>query len=315
MKLPKKAKIVEVGPRDGFQNEKQFIPTERKIQIINALARTGLKNIQVTSFVHPQAVPQLADAEEVMSRIERLPGISYRILAPNLKGVQRALGFRPDKINLMMSVSESHNRANGNRSIEESLGDFEKVVPMITEAGIAPAGGMACTFGCPFEGKISIRQIERVVDRYIAMGIKTIGLSDTIGSANPQMVYDVCSRMKDRYPDIDWTTHFHNTRDLALANILAAMEAGMDEFDAAIGGLGGCPYAPNASGNISTEDLVNMMDEMGIETGIDQDALLAVSEMLREVVPHSLSSAIVKAGKPWLLKKAPERQVKVGLEA
>jgi hydroxymethylglutaryl-CoA lyase len=312
MKLPKKVTIVEMGPRDGFQNEKQFIPTEKKVQIINALSRAGLKNIQVTSFVHPKAVPQLADAEEVMSRIERLPGASYRILAPNLKGVQRALAFRPDKINLMMSVSESHNRANGNRSIEESLGDFEKVVPLIREAGSEPTGGMACTFGCPFEGKISIQQIERVVDRYIAMGIKTVGLSDTIGSANPQMVYEVCSRMKDRYPDIQWTMHFHNTRDLALANILTAMEAGMTVFDAAVGGLGGCPYAPNASGNISTEDLVNMMDEMGIETGVDLDALLVVSKMLREVIPHSLDSAILKAGKPWVLKKAPEKQVKVG---
>ncbi len=196
--------------------------------------------------------------------------------------------------------------------IEESLGDFEKVVPLIREAGIEPTGGMACTFGCPFEGKISIQQIERVVDRYIAMGIKRVGLSDTIGSANPQIVYEVCSRMKDRYPDIKWTMHFHNTRDLALPNILTAMEAGMTVFDAAIGGLGGCPYAPNASGNISTEDLVNMMNEMGIETGVDLDALLVVSGMLREVIPHSLDSAIVKAGKPWVLKKAPEKQVKVG---
>ena len=312
MNLPKRVTIVEVGPRDGFQNEKQFIPTDQKIHIINALSRTGLKNIQATSFVHPRAVPQLADAEEVMSRIDRLPGISYRILTPNLKGVQRAIPFKPDKINLMMSVSESHNRANGNRSIEESLSDFERIVPMICEAGIAPVGGMACTFGCPFEGKISIQQIERVVKRYIEIGIRAITLSDTIGSANPKQVYEIASHLKDRYPEVEWPMHFHNTRDLALANILAAMDAGMTEFDGAVGGLGGCPYAPNASGNIATEDLVNMMAELGIDTGVDLDSILQVAEMVKGLVPHPLYSSLAKAGKPWRLIKAPERQAKIG---
>ena len=312
MKLPKRVTIVEVGPRDGFQNEKQFIPTDRKIEIINALGRTGLRVIQATSFVHPKAVPNLADAEEVMRRIDRAPGVLYTVLAPNAKGVQRAMAFQPAKINLMMSVSESHNRANGNRTIEESLRDFETLVPMILEAGVKPVGGMACTFGCPFEGKISIAQIMRVVDRYIAMGIKEAGLSDTIGSANPKLVYDVTSRMLDRYPQLQWHTHFHNTRDLALANILAAMQAGITEFDSSIGGLGGCPYAPNASGNISTEDLVNMMNEIEVETGIDLDALLAVSEMVKKVIPHPLNSAMSQAGKPWVLKEAPAEQQKIG---
>ena len=312
MNLPKRVTIVEVGPRDGFQNEKQFIPTDQKIHIINALSCTGLKNIQATSFVHPRAVPQLADAEEVMSCIDRLPGISYRILTPNLKGVQRAIPFKPDKINLMMSVSESHNRANGNRSIEESLSDFERIVPMICEAGIAPVGGMACTFGCPFEGKISIQQIERVVKRYIEIGIRAITLSDTIGSANPKQVYEIASHLKDRYPEVEWPMHFHNTRDLALANILAAMDAGMTEFDGAVGGLGGCPYAPNASGNIATEDLVNMMAELGIDTGVDLDSILQVAEMVKGLVSHPLYSSLAKAGKPWRLIKAPERQAKIG---
>jgi hydroxymethylglutaryl-CoA lyase len=312
MKFPPKVSIVEVGPRDGFQNEKQFIPTARKIEIVNALSRTGLKNIQTTSFVHPKAAPQLADAEEVMSRIDRVSGISYRILTPNFKGVQRAIPFKPDKINLMMSVSESHNRANGNRTIEESLADFEKIVPMIREAGITPVGGMACTFGCPFEGKISTAQIERVVKHYLSIGIRSITLSDTIGSANPKQVYDLAAHLRDRYPEVEWSMHFHNTRDLALANILAAMQAGMTDFDAAVGGLGGCPYAPNASGNIATEDLVNMMDELGIETGVDLDAVLRVAEMVKEVIPHPLHSSLVKAGKPWRLLKAPEQQMKIG---
>ena len=306
------ATIVEVGPRDGFQNESQFIPTHKKIEIINALSKTGLKNIQVTSFVHPKAIPQLADAEEVLSKIDRLPGISYRVLAPNLKGVLRAIPLKPAKINLMMSVTESHNRANANRSIEESLKDFENIVPRILEAGISVVGGMACALGCPFEGRVPIQQLERVVDRYVAMGIRNVGISDTVGVANPKLVYDVVGHLKKKYPEIHWNVHFHNNRDLALANTLAAMEAGVTEFDAAIAGLGGCPYAPNAAGNIATEDLVNMMTEMGIETGIDLDAVIAISKMLQEVIPHPLNSAIMKSGKPWMLQKAPDQQVKVG---
>jgi hydroxymethylglutaryl-CoA lyase len=312
MNLPRKVTVVEVGPRDGFQNEKQFIPTAKKVAIVNGLARAGLKNIQVSSVVHPKAVPQLADAEQVMAQIERLPGVSYRLLAPNLKGVQRALPLKPDKINLMMSVSESHNRSNANRSIDASLKEFETLVPMIREKGIAVGGGMACTFGCPFEGQVPVQQVERVTDRYLAMGIESIGLADTVGFANPQQVYGTVAHMLDKYPDVHWLAHFHNHRDLALANILAAMQAGLTEFDAAIGGLGGCPYAPNAAGNIATEDLVNMLAEMGIETGVDLDALAAVAEMVGQVVPHPLNSALLKSGKPWVLVQAPDSQVKIG---
>jgi hydroxymethylglutaryl-CoA lyase len=307
-----KVTIVEVGPRDGFQNERQFIPTDKKIEIINALSKTGLKNIQATSFVHPKAIPQLADSEEVMSKIDRVPGVSYRVLVPNLKGVLRAIPLKPDKISLMMSVTESHNRANANRSVEESLRDFENIVPMIVEAGISVIGGMGCALGCPFEGRVPIQQLERVADRYVAMGMRNIGIADTIGVANPKLVYDVVSHMKKSYPEIHWNVHFHNNRDLGLANTLAAMQAGMTDFDGAIGGLGGCPYAPNAAGNISTEDLVNMMTEMGIETGVDLDALLSVSEMVQQVVPHPLNSALMKSGKPWILQKAPEQQIKKG---
>ena len=312
MKLPNKVTVVEVGPRDGFQNEKQFIPTEKKVEIVNALARAGLKHIQVSSVVHPKAVPQLADADEVMVKIERRPGVSYRLLAPNLRGVQRALPLKPDKINLMMSVSESHNRSNANRSVEESLKEFETLVPMITGSGIDVSGGMACTFGCPFEGKVPIGQIEKVVDRYVSMGINSIGVADTVGFANPRQVYDTVARLLDKYPNVQWLAHFHNHRDLALANILAAMQAGLAEFDSAIGGLGGCPYAPNAAGNIATEDLVNMLTELGIETGVDLDAVLAVAETVRKTIPHPLNSALLKSGKPWVLAKAPDSQVKLG---
>ncbi|MDP1992688.1 MAG: hydroxymethylglutaryl-CoA lyase [Syntrophales bacterium] len=312
MNLPEKVTVVEVGPRDGFQNERPFIPTEKKIEIVNALARAGLKNIQVSSVVHPRAVPQLADAEEVMAKIDRLPGVSYRLLVPNLKGGRRALLLKPDKINLMMSVSESHNRSNANRSIEESLKEFELLVPMFMEKGVHVSGGMACTFGCPFEGKIPIRQIERIADRYVAMGVKSIGIADTVGFANPKQVYGTVAHLLDKYPDVQWLAHFHNHRDLGLANILAAMQAGFVRFDAAVGGLGGCPYAPNAAGNVAMEDLVNMLAEMGIETGVDLDALLAVAEMVGQVIPHPLNSALLKSGKPWVPAKAPDCQAKIG---
>lgn len=312
MNLPKKVTIVDVGPRDGFQNEKQFIPTERKIEIINGLSRAGLKNIQVSSVVHPKAVPQLADAEEVMTKIDRRPDVSYRLLAPNLRGVQRALPLKPDKINLMMSVTESHNRSNANRSVEESLREFATLVPMILEKGIAVSGDMACGFGCPFEGKVALAQIERVADRYLAMGIRGVGLADTVGFASPKQVYDTVSHLLDKYPDVAWLLHLHNHRDLALANIVAAMQAGITQFDSAIGGLGGCPYAPNAAGNVATEDLVNMLDEMGIASGVDLDLLLEVAEVVRETIPHPLSSSLLKAGKPWVLAAAPDCQVKLG---
>jgi len=312
MKLPKKVTIVEVGPRDGFQIERQFIPTEKKIEIVNALARAGLKNIEVSSVVHSEAIPQLADAEEVMAKIERLPGVSYRLLAPNLKGVRRALGLKPDRINLMLSVTESHNRSNANRSISETLREYETLVPMILEKGTAVSGLMACGFGCPFEGRVSMAQIERVADRYQAMGVKSVGLADTVGFASPKQVYDTVAHLLDKYPEIQWLLHLHNHRDLGLANILAAMQAGLAEFDAAIGGLGGCPYAPNAAGNVATEDLVNLLDEMGIECGVDLDALLEVGERVRRVIPHPLNSALLKAGKPWVLAASPDCQIRIG---
>jgi hydroxymethylglutaryl-CoA lyase len=282
------------------------------VDIIDALSRTGLKHIQVTSAVHPKAIPQLADAEAVMARIDRRPGVRYRILAPNIRGVQRAIGLKPDAINLMMSVTESHNRANANRSVEESLREYETVVPMIMDAGIAVIGGMGCALGCPFEGRIPIRQLVKIVDRYVSLGIRSTGLSDTVGVANPRLVYDVAAHMLDKYPAVHFHMHFHNNRGLALANILAAMQAGLVRFDAAVGGLGGCPYAPNAAGNVATEDLVNMLAEMGIETGVDLDALLAVVEMVGKVIPHPLNSALLKSGKPWVSVKAPECQVKIG---
>ncbi|MHB1162101.1 MAG: hydroxymethylglutaryl-CoA lyase [Chloroflexota bacterium] len=312
MRLPSRAKIVEVGPRDGFQAERQWIPTEAKIEIINALARSGLTDIQATSFVHPKAVPQLADAEELMEKIHRPEGVEFRVLVPNMRGLQRALPYRPKRMNFMMSVTESHNRSNANCSIEESLRGFEAMAVAAREAGVEPVGGMACTFGCPFEGEVPIQQIERIARRYVEMGFKEMGLSDTVGVGNPRQVYDVAAHMLDKFPDIQWNLHMHNTRDMALANILAAMQAGVTSFESSIGGLGGCPYAPNATGNVATEDLVNMLTEMGVETGVELDALIAIAKRIQEVVPHRLDSCMVKAGKRTDLKPAPRAQEKIG---
>lgn len=311
MQLPRRVHILEVGPRDGFQAEKAWIPTDKKIDIVNALSRTGIPEIQVTSFVHPRAIPQLADAEEVMARMDRIEGVEYRALVPNMKGLQRAIPHRPDRVNFMMSASESHNRSNANRSIDDSLADFEAMATLAKDAGIGPVGGMACSLGCPFEGKVPVAQLERITRRYLEMGITEIGIADTVGVADPLHTYNVCAHMVDKFPDVKWHLHLHNTRDMALANALAAMQAGITILEGAVGGMGGCPYAPGATGNIATEDLVNMLHEMGIETGIDLDALIAVARTLQEVVPHPLDSAMVRAGRKVLLP-APMEQQKVG---
>jgi hydroxymethylglutaryl-CoA lyase len=313
MQLPRKVHIMEVGPRDGLQAQKQWVPTEFKIELINALSRTGVPEIQVTSFVHPKAIPILADADEVMAKIDILPGVSYRAMTPNLRGLQRALAFK-DRINtvsFMLSVTESHNRANGNRSIEETFQEFEQMVPIAQGAGFAVSGSMICSLGCPFEGQPSMAQLEKVADRYLSLGVTNISLADTIGVVNPLLVYNVAAHMLDRYPQVTWNLHLHNTRDMALANTFAAMQAGITRFDGGVGGLGGCPYAPGASGNIATEDMVNMLHEMGIETGIDLDQLIAIAKMQRSAIPGAPVGTIVKAGKRTDLKVAPTEQRKI----
>jgi hydroxymethylglutaryl-CoA lyase len=318
MDLPKKVHIMEVGPRDGFQAEKTWIPTDKKIELINALSRTGVPEIQVTSFAHPKAIPQLADAEEVMSRIDIVEGVSYRAMTPNMRGLKRALAFkdRITTVSFMLSVTESHNRANGNHAIAETFQEFDEMAPVAQEAGFVVSGSMICALGCPFEGEVPLGQLERVADRYLSLGITNMSLADTIGVANPLQVYRVVSHMLTKYPQVTWNLHLHNTRDMALANTYAALQAGMDRFDGGVGGLGGCPYAPGASGNIATEDMVNMLHEMGIETGIDLDKMIAAARMQMEYIHHPLDSAILRAGKRTDLRPAPKQQQKIGaLEA
>jgi hydroxymethylglutaryl-CoA lyase len=307
--LPGTVEVNEVGPRDGFQAEDEFIPTGRKVEIIDALSRTGVAAIQVTSVVHPKAVPQLTDAEEVMARIERAPGVRYTVLVPNLRGAERAVPMNADGWELMLSVTDSHSRSNANRNTDEALSGMEPVVALARENGVEVTGSMATALGCPFEGKVPFERVLYVAEAYSAMGVRHISVADTVGVADPRLVFETMSELKERLPDVRLGLHLHNTRGMALANVLAALQAGVTEFDSAVGGLGGCPFAPGATGNVSTEDLVHMLDLMGVRNGVDLDAMLAVAREVREVVGHPLESAVARAGKASDLHEAPQTQV------
>ena len=297
MKLPKHVTVCEVGTRDGFQIEPDFIATERKIEVVNRLSATGMPRIEVTSFVSPKAVPQLKDAEAVMAGITRRPGTRYSALVPNDKGAVRAVDAGVDDIHTVVSASESHNLANVNMSVAESIAKLKATAEVAHRACKPVYAGISCSFGCPFEGEVPIGQLESVVARLVDLGAKGIGLADTTGMANPAQVTRILEQLMPRFPGVEWTLHTHDTRAMAIPNILAAMEMGVTNFDASIGGLGGCPFAPGASGNVCTEDLVHCLWSMGVDTGIDLDALIAVSKRVEEIVGRALPGQIVKAGK------------------
>jgi hydroxymethylglutaryl-CoA lyase len=297
MKLPKSVTICEVGTRDGFQIEPEFIPTEQKIEVVDRLSATGMPRIEVTSFVSPKAVPMLKDAEAVMAGIARRPGTRYSALVPNDKGAVRAVDAGVDDIHTVVSASESHNLANVNMTIAESLAKLEATAQVANRAGMPMYAGISCTFGCPFEGDVPLAQLESVVKRLAGFGARGIGLADTTGMANPAQVARVLEHLMPRFPGIEWTLHTHDTRAMAIPNILAAIEMGVSNFDASIGGLGGCPFAPGASGNVCTEDLVHCLEAMGVETGIDLDALIETSKRVQDIVGRTLPGQIVKAGK------------------
>ena len=297
MKLPERVTICEVGPRDGFQIEPEFIPTEQKIEVVNLLSEAGLPRIEVTSFVHPKVVPQLRDAEEVMTKVRRRPGTRYSALVPNDKGAVRAVDAGVDEVHTVVSASESHNLANVNMTIAESIDKLGAVMQVAERARVAVACGISTSFGCPFEGEVPLGQLERVVGRLVDMGARAIGLADTTGMANPRQVARTLEHLMPRFPGIEWTLHTHDTRAMAIPNILAAMECGVTHFDGSIGGLGGCPFAPGASGNVCTEDLVHCLHAMRVETGIDLDRLIATSRRVQEIVGRTLPGQIVKAGK------------------
>ena len=296
MKLPARVTLCEVGTRDGFQIEPDFIPTDQKIEVVNLLAAAGVPRIEVTSFVHPKVVPALRDAEEVMARITRRPGVRYAALVPNEKGASRAVDAGVDAIHTVLSASESHNLANVNMTVADSVAKLRGVLEIAARAKLPVGCGISTTFGCPFEGRTPLPQLESVVRRLVDIGAKAIGLADTTGMANPRQVADVLEHLMPRFPGVEWTLHTHDTRAMAIPNILAAMELGVTNFDASIGGLGGCPFAPGASGNVCSEDLVHCLHSMGVDTGIDLDKLIGVSKRVQEIIGRALPGQIVKAG-------------------
>lgn len=297
--------VQEVSPRDGLQIEPRWIETADKIALIDQLSLAGFSRIEAGSFVSPKAIPALRDGEEVFTGIKRQPGVIYVALVPNLKGAQRAVQASADELNLVMSASQTHNRANMRMSCEQSLRAFGDVAAMARGTSLRLNGSIATTFGCPFEGSISEDRVCEIVEAYLELGMTGITLADTTGMANPRQVSRIVERVLTQVPASALTLHFHNTRGLGLCNVLAAYEAGARRFDASLGGLGGCPFAPGASGNICTEDLVNLCDEMGIETGIDLSLLLALSRTLPSLLGHELPGQVVKAGRNRDLHAVP----------
>ncbi len=300
--FPNSVMIREVGPRDGFQNEPETIPTEQKVELIDALARTGVKRLEVTSFVRPDVIGQLADAGEVLERIDVPEDVAVSVLVPNERGLDAALEHRGkiDEINVFLSASETHNQKNVNRSIKESLTGLVVVLGRAREAGLRCEAVISTAFGCPYEGRVSPKHVLHLAQSLHFAGAQEIGFGDTTGMANPRQVGEFFTTMRQRLKSpadgVQLTAHFHNTRGQGLANVLAALEAGVDSFESSFGELGGCPVPPGATGNIATEDLVSMLEEMGIETGIDLPALLACAERVREILGRPLGSHTLVAG-------------------
>jgi hydroxymethylglutaryl-CoA lyase len=297
--------IHDVVARDGLQIEPQFVPTEQKIELIDRLSATGIDKIEATSFVSPKAVPNMRDAEAVMAGIRRNPDVTYVALVPNARGAERAMGADLDEIVLVVSVSETHNRANVRRSVAQSFEGFREVFDVARGSRTGVIGALATSFGCPFEGAIPEQQVEDAVARYVDLGVAGVTLADTTGMANPRQVEALVRRVRARWPDLELALHFHNTRGMGLANVLAGLAAGVVRYEGTLGGLGGCPFAPGATGNICTEDLVHMLQSMGYDTGVDLDKLLAASRRLGEIVAHDLPGQVVKAGKSTDLHPAP----------
>ncbi|AHL76121.1 hydroxymethylglutaryl-CoA lyase [Stutzerimonas stutzeri] len=295
--MTKRLYIQDVATRDGFQIEPNFIPTEDKITLIDSLSDTGLAKIEVTSFTSPKAIPNLRDAEEVMRGIRRVAGVEYTVLVPNVKGCERALSCDVDEINLVMSASDTHGLANLRMTPEQSLVQFREIIEVTRGSDVFINASLSTTFGCPFEGEIPEPRVYELVQRLLDIGVQGVTLCDTTGMADPAQVERICRHAVTQWPEAVFTAHFHNTRGMGLANALAALNAGIDRFDASLGGLGGCPYAPGASGNICTEDLVHMFQRMGLDTGVDLDKLLQCAASLPELVGHEVPGAVLKAGK------------------
>jgi hydroxymethylglutaryl-CoA lyase len=296
--IPKAVRIREVGPRDGFQNEPETIATADKVRLVEMLGRTGMRRLEVTSFVRADVIPQLADGREVLERAQIPEEVAVSVLVPNMRGLEAALEAREriDEVNVFLSASETHNQRNVNRSIEESLSGIEHVLARATEEGLRCEGVISTSFGCPYEGYVPFERVFEIARRLSAAGAVEIGFGDTTGMANPVQVGEFFRRAKEEVPGVELTAHFHDTRGQALANVLAALEVGVDSFESSFGELGGCPAPPGATGNVASEDLVSMLHEMGIETGIDLGKLLEAARAAQEVLGRPLGSHTLVAG-------------------
>ena len=297
MNLPSAITLCEVGLRDGLQNEKTILSTEQKLELLRGLIDAGFRVIEVGSFMHPKAVPQMANTDEVYKAIGQVPGVELRALIPNLRGVQRAVDCGCKKVKLNVSASRQHNLKNLNMTPEQSVAGFASCVEAAQANGIEISGSISMPFASPWEGRIPLADVDAIIEAYLNVGITEISLSDASGMAIPNQVYNVCAHVREAYPQVSWWLHFHNTRGLAMANIMAAMEAGMTQFDSSFGGLGGCPFVPGAAGNISTEDVLHMCEESGIETGIDIVKVIELSRSLRDLLHHDTESYILRAGR------------------
>ena len=295
---PESVRIREVGPRDGFQNEPERIPTDEKVRLIDMLSASGVKRMEVTSFVRPDVIPQLADAAEVLMAVQRRPGVAFSVLIPNLRGLERALQMRDrfDEVSVFLSASETHNQRNVNRSIEESLAGLAETLARAGEEGLRREGVIATSFGCPYEGEVPPERVFAIAEQLAAAGCEEVGFGDTTGMANPRQVGEFFAAARERLGGVELTAHFHNTRGQGLANVLAALEQGIESFESSFGELGGCPVPPGSTGNVATEDVVSMLHEMGVETGIDLGRLLQASRTAQEVLGRPLGAHVLTAG-------------------
>lgn len=297
MYLPSSIKLCEVGLRDGLQNEKTILSTDEKLSLLRGLIDAGFPVIEVGSFMHPKAVPQMTDTDELYHRLGNVDGIELRALIPNVRGVRRAIDCGCKKVKLNVSASRMHNLKNLNMTPEQSVAGFADCVELAAANDIAISGSISMPFASPWEGRTPVEDVDAIIDAYLKVGIDEISLSDASGMAVPNQVFELCRHVLDKYPQCSWWLHFHNTRGMAMANILAAMDAGMTQFDSSFGGLGGCPFVPGAAGNISSEDVIHMCDESGIKTGIDIVKVMELSRHLREVLNHNMESYILRAGR------------------
>jgi hydroxymethylglutaryl-CoA lyase len=293
--LPGRISLREVGPRDGLQNEDP-VPTEAKVELIDALSRTGVGRIEAVSFVHPKAIPQMADAAEVWSKVRRAGDVRYSALVPNLRGAERALDAGFAELEVVVSASDTHNRKNLNRSTEESLEDITKIIALAHDNDATCQVIVSTAWGCPYEGDVPVERVVSVASRAVRDGADSASFGDTTGMATPPRVTRLVGDFRMANPETSLNLHFHNTRGTGLANVLAALQLGVSDFDASVGGLGGCPYAPGATGNIASEELVHMVEDMGVATGVDLDALIDVAASAERMVGHTLPSQVLRAG-------------------